>query len=77
MVQNRIQPIVVYDLNVVSFSDIREILQDDGDSIPFNTGQYDADRLVWFWTDWQVCDRCGIFAGEQKRFGTFLCSFHD
>ena len=62
-------PVIVYQLNVINFDEVQMILLDDGNKIPYDTGLYGSDRLVWFWTEWQKCDRCGVLTGEQKRFG--------
>lgn len=68
-IDQRLKQIVVYELNVIDFDDIHLVLYHDKEHVPYGTSRYSSDMLVWIWTFWQACDRCGVITGEKKKFG--------
>ena len=68
-VESNLKILVVYELNIINYGEVLVVLQGNKETLPYIAGEYFGDRLVWHWTKWQACDRCGVMKGEQKRFG--------
>ncbi|XP_076799488.1 uncharacterized protein LOC143444215 isoform X2 [Clavelina lepadiformis] len=54
--------VAAYYLNVVTLENFQTVFKDNGENL-----NLDSAIPKWHWTEWQDCDRCGIFTGEQRK----------